>query len=580
MSLLNENTETVHKLFDATDIPYSQEMKLNDNLKIYSTFHTLYPKYPLQGNKNEGKTDAVIQLEFRKLLKDASQNIMLNEQENTQIQNKYCILVDRSQSMMLENKLKNVKESLSNLLKKINTNSQYALISFGSSQKIIFNFTQVTHENIDSIKDQINNINPTGDTDIVQALEVAHSLIIQDQKLENKVNEQANKKIVRYSIFLLTDGQDNMKEKAIIKIRENFKNKVMNYSINCLGFGIDHDSLLLGGIASYTGGKFYHIKPEESIFPVFENYIKNQQEVVVENVDVQIIQDSQTIQDDSKNQYKFLVSIMPDENVLDAKLNRIYFKNLKQGDEKNILLSLKYKYKLKNDKNTKSQQDVSLSLINDKSTVYRLDNNLLDISLSSINKTSLTSQSQKINDEKIDECQQQFHNEKCFTEETIKSDFISNNSKIYQPSDSQNSLSELLSDFSSLSFGSSIQEQTNSNIYSENQFILQTKDDQINYLNVIKKSQQLLEKGFADASLSELNKLQDLFNSKPLHKFPLYIELQKKVEQSINQINMYQKSKNYDEQQKNKKNYIISQTVSITAYKDQSSTKKNDQIAY
>ncbi|KAL4474960.1 hypothetical protein ABPG74_001656 [Tetrahymena malaccensis] len=703
MSILNENAVTNYKLTEPTDITYQQQMMLDDNLQISSQFITLLPKYPIQGNKNEGKTYGVIQLEFNKLLQSASNNQMLSEQEDILILNKYCILVDRSQSMMLDNKLKNVKQSLSNLLEKVNPNTEYALISFGSSQNLVFNFTQITQENLDNVKKQINNINATGDTNIVQALEVAHNLIQKDQNQENRVNEKTKQKIVRYSIFLLTDGQDNLQDKAILKIRENFKNKDLNYSINCLGFGIDHDPLLLGAIASYTGGKFYYIKPEETIFPAFEDYVKNQQEVIVENVDIQIVQDTiKTIYDEQKNQYKFLASIWPDENVSDAKQNRIYFKNLRKGDEKNILLSLNYKYKLKKHKNTQSQQDISLSMINDSS---RFESNMLDISLSAINKTSLTVQSQKTNDsQKLNQNQQQLQKEQILVkEETIKFGNTDEDSKIDKSndgSDSSISLSELLSDFSSISLDSSVQEQTNNNNIDKKQYsnqinveddkleqnqifndltLIQTTQDadnkicnqkelnqinksqeidkeqkkieqqngidknvaqditfifdkkeqqpdrkqsinfgqinirftylnknykfsiplkieftqdlnvkqvenevcvmqflRINYLKRIKKSQQLLEKGLTEASLSELKKIEDLLNSKPLIKFPLYSELQKQVKQGMSQLSKFQKSKNQDEKQNNKKDYIISQTVSLTTYQEQSSTKHNN----
>jgi hypothetical protein len=65
------------------------------------------------------------------------------------------------------------------------------------------------------------------------------------------------------SIFLLTDGLDNARGDAFSKIQNALKSFGIideAFSINCFGFGNDHDDKLLVRLAKLKSGSFYYIE--------------------------------------------------------------------------------------------------------------------------------------------------------------------------------------------------------------------------------------------------------------------------------------------------------------------------------
>ncbi len=189
--------------------------------------------------------------------------------KDIQIQNKrigidFIILVDVSSSM-LGAKIELAQSTLSFIVGELAPQDRLSIIKFSDESQIVTPLMPMTPENKLKSKQVIySRLCCCGSTNIIKGLKDAYD-VITSRKEQN----------VATSIFFLSDGEDTngntfQNFKDFLNTQEkNCQQKTMDYSINCFGYGRDHDEKLLSMMASFKQGNFYYIKDLKKIDDCF-----------------------------------------------------------------------------------------------------------------------------------------------------------------------------------------------------------------------------------------------------------------------------------------------------------------------
>eukprot|EP01129_Flabellula_baltica_P016167 TRINITY_DN8490_c0_g1_i1.p1 TRINITY_DN8490_c0_g1~~TRINITY_DN8490_c0_g1_i1.p1 ORF type:complete len:480 (-),score=69.98 TRINITY_DN8490_c0_g1_i1:37-1476(-) len=189
----------------------------------------------------------------------------------------FVVLIDMSASMIVDNKLNVVKECLLYLLGKLSSKHRITIICFNHTVTELCSLLYCTEETRDYIKDLFDSIEPSGSTNISEALFMASEI------LASRVEERVS------SLMLITDGISNRG-----LTREETIRTLQDLSLpdgcicNTFGFGEDHDSKLLHAIALKTQGMYYYVQSPEFISSVLENCVNEILETVVKHVSVKL----------------------------------------------------------------------------------------------------------------------------------------------------------------------------------------------------------------------------------------------------------------------------------------------------
>ncbi|EAR86350.1 von willebrand factor type A domain protein (macronuclear) [Tetrahymena thermophila SB210] len=339
-------------------------------------------KYIPRNIENEYLVNMMISIRGQSKLASVQSKIQ-SEASNKGIS--YLILLDRSESMQVNQKIQNAKKSVIELIQNLTPYDRFCLIPFGGSNGVAIPFTDSNSINKQETFEIIQNIVCKGKTDIVSVIQTAINTIKQEQIHQNTIKqefEKTTKKSLQQSInssltrvsrninvdelellnmskkhqnknssnqivdrtycfVLLSDGEDNIHQNyALQRIRECIKNETLNYSINCFGFGIEHDGNLLSSIAQLTGGQYYYIKENESIYDYLKECKNLQGDILFENVEIQI--DSN--QRDSVNQIiNTEIVDLPSNFIQIAKQNsyKANFQHIQSNSENKIFFSIK-----------------------------------------------------------------------------------------------------------------------------------------------------------------------------------------------------------------------------------------------
>ena len=116
----------------------------------------------------------------------------------------------------------------------------------------ILSRTNITDENISQIISKIEKINPRGSTDIEFALKKSA------EEINKIISEFPNNNVVH---IFMTDGEATDGSRDINILKKNINPNITNAFI---GFGVDHDAVLLNGISSFDNSSYYFIDKLES----------------------------------------------------------------------------------------------------------------------------------------------------------------------------------------------------------------------------------------------------------------------------------------------------------------------------
>lgn len=176
-------------------------------------------------------------------------------------------------------KMEHIKHTLSNILRLFSTNKEIEfnvyVQTFNDEIKEVIDFTAVTEENVDILIQKINKIYEESSTNLRLPLEKSRIKIKERQKNYPKHN---------YVHIELTDGDDTCGNNEYI-LKENMCNEYKNIFI---GFGKDHNSILLDTLANNNKNEYRFIDKIESAGLVYGEIIHNLMYMKYPEVEIKI----------------------------------------------------------------------------------------------------------------------------------------------------------------------------------------------------------------------------------------------------------------------------------------------------
>jgi hypothetical protein len=156
---------------------------------------------------------------------------------------------------------------MKNILKKLsdidNINVQICIITFGNEAQLFLETTTVTTENVNEIIDSIMAIEAEGTTNIEKAFE-----LVRKQAHEYGNNSEKTKIIhINMTDGEITSGEENP-EKLQLMLNQDIDNVF-------IGFGKDHDALMLKTLSSIKNGEYRFIDDLENTGMVYGEIIHN-----------------------------------------------------------------------------------------------------------------------------------------------------------------------------------------------------------------------------------------------------------------------------------------------------------------
>jgi hypothetical protein len=180
-------------------------------------------------------------------------------------------LIDKSGSMLADNKMANVKSTLKTVLKLLAPQDRMSLIEFGSKGKRLTPMSLCSKKNREGLfAAAIDGLEAEGGTSIEDGLLVALK-VLKARKFQNKVT----------TILLLSDGEDPGLTKGklgnLFSVYDIFaKNRPeFGFSVNCFGYGSDCNEDQLKMISDFDGreGKFYYLEDSSQVEDAFTGFL-------------------------------------------------------------------------------------------------------------------------------------------------------------------------------------------------------------------------------------------------------------------------------------------------------------------
>lgn len=208
------------------------------------------------------------------------------KQKQNQIQKKnvkpqhFIFTIDISKSMDYrckdkKTKLDHIKFTLENMLQMLTTieiDISIKINTFNNDAITWIPTTQVTKENVQDLIEKINNIKADGLTNLEDALKLAKQDIIY-------YNEQYPTHNINH--ILLTDGVPTKNATDCHTLKEYI---LEDYSNIFLGYGSDHDSILLGGLTNHIYGSYFFIDALEKASLVYGEIIHNIMNTLIKDI--------------------------------------------------------------------------------------------------------------------------------------------------------------------------------------------------------------------------------------------------------------------------------------------------------
>jgi hypothetical protein len=213
------------------------------------------------------------------LLKDGPTSYVLRIKTpatNTRIAAHYVLLIDNSGSMETDSKLANVKKCIGGMLDCLTADDYISIVTFESHSVIWAKAVQLTAANKEYVASILEKIHPLNMTNLSAGLGNVQAVI------------QAGP-AVKTGVLLLTDGnvnvgiKDQTQLKTIIKtIQENCP----GLTIQCVGYGTDHNAAFLKEVAVETSGSYNIVNTIEDVGTAYGDALGGIMSCVAQNVEV------------------------------------------------------------------------------------------------------------------------------------------------------------------------------------------------------------------------------------------------------------------------------------------------------
>ena len=162
--------------------------------------------------------------------------------------------IDESSSM-IGDKIEYAKKSLLKLIDNLGSQDRLAIVGFESSVRVIAEMQKMTQANKDKFKTEVQKIQARGCTNFSGA--VAESL------------RQAQKADISCRVIMFTDGQPTTGDCSLDNILKMVKNRPEVVSVSGFGYGTDHDSKFLAGMADLGQGNYCFVKTPDDALVAF-----------------------------------------------------------------------------------------------------------------------------------------------------------------------------------------------------------------------------------------------------------------------------------------------------------------------
>ncbi len=173
-------------------------------------------------------------------------------------------LIDTSGSMEDQNKLVNVKKSMSFILPLLTERDQISLVTFDDTAKTYLTRNAVTAQNKQALEYKIQQIRTDGSTNLSAGLLTAGDIFEQGRA------EAAERK---QGLIVLTDGHANIgirdEAQLLELVRTQLLAKNPGLSLTTVAYGEDHNADLLSKMSIEGGGSYNIVKNLEDVASVF-----------------------------------------------------------------------------------------------------------------------------------------------------------------------------------------------------------------------------------------------------------------------------------------------------------------------
>ncbi len=143
---------------------------------------------------------------------------------------------------------------MKSLLDVLSDRDRLCLVRFDDRAERMTPLLRVSKENFEVFKSNISLLQDRGGTNIANGMDMAFR-VLRERKYSNPVS----------GIFLLTDGLDGGAHQRVSACMVERKLLEDNFTINCFGFGRDHDEDLLNNISKLKDGNFYFIDKLDTV---------------------------------------------------------------------------------------------------------------------------------------------------------------------------------------------------------------------------------------------------------------------------------------------------------------------------
>ncbi|KAL4476091.1 hypothetical protein ABPG74_009824 [Tetrahymena malaccensis] len=312
-------------------------------------------------NKHECTIPIMVSVNTQDQIQLKDQKEYVKQQINLRPSIDLVCVIDNSASMRGE-KIKNVKETLLNLVEMLNSNDRLSLILFNNDPITLFDLKYADNNNKQTFKKKINQISSHQGTDIHKGMVQAFK-ILQQRQSQNQVS----------SIFLLSDGIDS---RADIKIQNYIKSQIplQNecFTIHSFGYGSNHDAELMYKICSLKNGNFYYISDINKVDQYFADALGGLFSVVAQEItiELQLNRNDQNFQKYFSNcrvskTYGDVWKCVKQDEIYQIKINQLF-----QGTSKDFIMELTVP---KNDVNMLQDFERNLEILKGQLTAIPID---------------------------------------------------------------------------------------------------------------------------------------------------------------------------------------------------------------
>lgn len=155
------------------------------------------------------------------------------------------------------------------------------LIQFNNNAELLLALQRVGKHNIELVKRIVEGLEARGGTNISNGADLAFKTL-EERTSSNPVS----------SVFLLTDGLDSGAANRVSKCLTSRKLSEVNFSIDCFGFGADHDEDMMVEISRLRDGSFYFIDQLDTIDECFAKALGGLMSVVAKDIDIWVLNSS------------------------------------------------------------------------------------------------------------------------------------------------------------------------------------------------------------------------------------------------------------------------------------------------